>query len=77
MTLRFVSLFSRVLFHLLKHLFLGQTRFTARATWGVAFMVVMLVIRAIAEIRRVRFVTIHLMFLLAGPAMHHARATYN
>jgi hypothetical protein len=43
----------------------------------VTFVVVMLVIRAVAEIRRVGFVRIHLGILLAGPAMHHARATHN
>ena len=74
-----MSLFLRfsVLFHLLKHFFLGRARLAARAAWGVTLVIVMLVIRAVAEIRRVRFVGVHLIFLLAGPAMHQAHRRYN
>ena len=66
-----------VLFHLLKHFFLGRARLAARAARGMALVIVMLIIRAVAEIRRVGFVRIHLMFLLAGPAMHQARPAHN
>ena len=77
MSLRLVSFFSRILFHLLKHLFLGRARLAARAARGVTFVIVMLVIRAIAEIRRVGFVGVHLFFLLACPAMHQASPMHN
>ena len=74
MTLRLVL---SVLFHLLKHFFLGHTLFAARAAWSVTFVIIMLVIRAIAEIRRVGFVAVHALILVSGPAMHHAHRSYN
>ena len=66
-----------VLFHLLKHLFLGQTGLASRAAWGVTLVIVMLVIRAVAEIRRVGFVAVHLNILLLAPPMHQARPAHN
>jgi hypothetical protein len=66
-----------VLFHLLKHLFLGQTGLASRAAWGVTLVIVMLVIRAGAELRRVWILRVHQNFLLARPAMHQAHHAHN
>ena len=66
-----------VLLHLLKHFFLAHALLAARAAWGVTLVIVMLVVRAGAEIRRIGFVRGHLHFLLAGPAMHQARPAHN
>lgn len=77
MSLRLASLFSRVFLHLLKHFFLGQTGLAARTAGRVTFVIVMLVIRAVAEIRRVGFVAVHLNILLLAPPMHQARPAHN
>lgn len=77
MSLRLASLFSRVFLHLFKHFFLGQTGLAARTAGRVTFVIVMLVIRAVAEIRRVWFVAVHLNILLLAPPMHQARPAHN
>ena len=66
-----------ILFHLLKHFFLGQALLAARSAGGVTFVIVMLVIRAVAEIRRVGFVGVHLFVLFTCPAMHQAQLAHN
>jgi hypothetical protein len=76
-SLRLASLFSRVFLHLFKHFFLGQTGLAARTAGRVTFVIVMLVIRAVAEIRRVWFVAVHLNILLLAPPMHQARPAHN
>lgn len=66
-----------VFLHLLKHFFFCKARLTSCATWRVALMVVMLVICAVAEIRRVGFVGGHLVVLFVCPPMPQAQPAHN
>lgn len=72
-----LRLISSVFLHLLKHLFFGGTLLAARTTRRMAFVIVMLVIGAAAEFRRIWVLRVHLDILVACPAMHQARPAYN
>lgn len=72
-----LRLISRVLFHLLQHLFFGKTFLTARTTRRMAFVIVMLIVGAAAELRRIWVFTVHRLVLIANPAMHQAHLSHN
>ena len=72
-----LRLISRVLLHLREHFFFAHAFFPAGTARRMALVIVMLVVAAAAEFRRIWVLRVHHSILITRPAMHQARGAYN